>query len=105
MGSNSMMSSMMSTDIFYEMPENTSLYEGQYEVKAGHWPENYNECVVILTSSGSISDFMLYTLGLRDAVELDDMIKQFIDEETVETPGDMGSYSYEDILGITFKLV
>ena len=59
----------------------------------------------MLTSGGSISDFMLYTLGLRDAVELDDMIEQFIDEETVETPGDMGSYSYEDILGITFKLV
>lgn len=48
---------------------------------------------------------MLYTLGLRDAVELDDMIQQFIDEETVETPGDMDSYSYEDILGTTFKLV
>ena len=105
MGSNSMMSSMMGTDVFYEMPENTSLYEGQYEVKAGRWPENYNECVVVLTSDGSISDFMLYTLGLRDAVELDDMIKQFIDEETVETPKDMGSYSYEDILGISFKLV
>lgn len=105
MGSNSMMSSMMGTDVFYEMPENTSLYEGQYEVKAGRWPENYNECVVVLTSDGSISDFMLYTLGLRDAVELDDMIKQFIDEETVETPKNMGSYSYEDILGISFKLV
>lgn len=105
MGSNSMMSSMMGTDVFYEMPENTSLYEGQYEVKAGRWPENYNECVVVLTSDGSISDFMLYTLGLRDAVELDDMIKQFIDEETVETPKDMGSYSYEDILGVSFKLV
>ena len=105
MGSNSMMSSMMGTDIFYEMPEDTSLYKGQYDVKAGRWPENYNECVVVLTSGGSISDFMLYTLGLRDAVELDDMIEQFIDEETVETPGDMGSYSYEDILGITFKLV
>lgn len=105
MGSNSMMSSMMGTDVFYEMPENTSLYENQYEVKAGRWPENYNECVVVLTSDGSISDFMLYTLGLRDAVELDDMIQQFIDEETVETPGDMGSYSYKDILGTTFKLV
>lgn len=105
MGSNSMMSSMMGTDVFYEMPENTSLYEGQYEVKAGRWPENYNECVVVLTSDGSISDFMLYTLGLRDAMELDDMIKQFIDEETVETPKDMGSYSYEDILGGSFKLV
>lgn len=105
MSSNSMMSSMMGTDVFYEMPENSSLYEGQYEVKAGHWPENYNECVVVLTSNGSISDFMLYTLGLRDAMELDDMIKQFLDEETVNIPEDMGSYTYDDILGITFKLV
>lgn len=105
MGSNSMMSSMMGTDVFYEMPENASLYENQYEVKAGRWPENYNECVVVLTANGSISDFMLYTLGLRDAVELDDMIQQFIDEETVDTPKDMGSYTYEDILGITFKRI
>ncbi len=65
-GSNSMMSSMMSTDMFYEMPENENLYKGQYDVKAGRWPENYNECVVVLTSNGNVSDFMLYTLGLRD---------------------------------------
>ena len=104
-GSNSMMSSMMSTDVFYEMPENASLYENQYDVKAGHWPENYNECVVVLSSSGNISDFMLYTLGLRDAMELDEMIQQFIDEETIETPDNMGSYTYDDILGTTFKLV
>ena len=57
-GSNSMMSSMMSTDVFYEMPENTGLYENQYDVKAGRWPKSYNECVVVLTSSGGISDFM-----------------------------------------------
>ncbi len=60
------MSSMMSTDVFYEMPENEQLYEGQYDVKAGRWPENYNECVLVLTSGGGMSDFMLYTLGLRD---------------------------------------
>ena len=39
---------------------------------------------------------MLYTLGLRDAVELDEMIRQFINEEDIETPENMGSYSYED---------
>ena len=55
--SNSMMSSMMSTNVFYEMPENPDLYEGQYDVKAGRWPENYNECVLVLTSGGSMSDF------------------------------------------------
>ena len=103
--SSSMMSSMMSTDVFYEMPENTNLYIDQYDVKAGRWPENYNECVLVLTSGGSISDFMLYTMGLRDSVELDDMIRQFINEEDVEVPENMGTYTYEDILGITFKLV
>ena len=103
--SNSMMSAMMSTDIFYEMPENASLYKGQYDVKAGRWPESYDECVVVLTNSGSISDFMLYTLGLRDSVELDDMIQQFVDEENVDTPDDLGSYTYEDLLSASFKLV
>jgi putative ABC transport system permease protein len=104
-GSNSLMSSMMSTNVFYEMPENDSLYINQYEVKAGRWPENYNECVVVLTSGGGISDFMLYTLGLRDPLELDEMVQQFADEETVETPDDLGEYTYNDLLGITFKLV
>ena len=104
-GSNSMMSAMMSTDVFYEMPENTDLYQGQYDIKAGRWPQNYNECVIVLTSSGNISDFLLYTLGLRDSNELDAMIQQFIDEENVDTPGDMGDYSYEDLLGASFKLV
>ena len=104
-GSNSMMSSIMSTDVFYEMPENAGLYESQYDVKAGRWPENYNECVLVLTSGGGISDFLLYTLGLRDSMELDEMIQQFIDEENIDTPENMGSYSYDDLIGITFKLV
>lgn len=103
--SSSMMSSMMGTDVFYEMPETEELYITQYDVKAGRWPENYNECVLVLTQGGSISDFMLYTLGLRDPLELDEMIRQFIDEENVDTPEDIGTYNYDDILGITFKLV
>ena len=103
--SNSMMSSMMSTDMFYEMPEDTDLYEGQYDVKAGRWPENYNECVVVLTPGGSISDFLLYTLGLRDEEELERMVQQFVNEETIEVPDKIRDYSYDEILGIRFKLV
>ena len=102
-GSNSLMSSMMSTNVFFEMPENTDLYEGQYDVKAGRWPKKYNECVLVLTPDGSMSDFLLYTLGLRDQVELDDMIKQFINEETIKTPENIGTYTYDDILGKTFN--
>ena len=103
--SNSMMSSMMSTDVFYEMPENERLYKDQYDVKAGRWPENYNECVVVLTSGGSMSDFLLYTLGLRDPLELDEMVEQFMNEENITVPDDMGTYDYDDILGTQFRLV
>lgn len=54
---------MMNTDVFHPMPEDTSLFQKQYEVKAGRWPERYNECVVVLTSGGSISDLALYAMG------------------------------------------
>ena len=102
---NSMMSSMMSTNVFFPMPNNSELYESQYDVKAGKWPSNYNECVLVLTSRGNISDFLLYTLGLRDYSELDDLVTQFSNGQNVDTPENLGSYSYDDILGTTFKLI
>ena len=103
--SNSLMSMSMSTDVFYEMPSDPNLYESQYDVKAGHWPENHNEVVLVLTGNGNISDFMLYTLGLRDANEFDDMVKKFAAEEEVTAPDNIEQPTYDDILGITFKLV
>ena len=102
---NSMMSSMMSTDVFFQMPADANLYKDQYDIKAGNWPTNYNECVLVLSSKGNVSDFLLYTLGLRDHSELDDLVTQFSNDEDVDTPDNLGSYSYNDILGITFKLV
>ena len=101
----SVLSSMYSTDVFYEMPEETSLYLDQYEVLAGHWPENYNECVLVTTQGGSISDFMLYAMGLRDQKELKDMLTQFMDGENVTAPTDIRDYTYDELLDITFKVV
>ena len=103
--SNSIMSSTMSTDVFHEMPEDADLYKDQYDVKVGRWPENYKECVLVLTSQGDISDFLQYTLGLRDGKELDDMVQKFMAEEAVETPENEGPYTYDEILGKKFKLV
>ena len=103
--SNSIMSMTMSTDVFYEMPEKASLYEGQYDIKAGRWPKNYQECVLVLTPNGNISDFLQYTLGLRDSRELEEMVEKFMAEETVETPTQADGYSYDQILGTTFRLV
>ncbi|MGN1113345.1 MAG: ATP-binding cassette domain-containing protein, partial [Acutalibacteraceae bacterium] len=104
-GANSMMSMVMSTDVFHEMPENEELYKKQYDVKAGRWPEKYNECVLVLSAGGNISDFAMYALGLRDSVELEDMIKQFIAEEDVKEVDDIKPFSYDEILGKEFKLV
>lgn len=102
---NSLMSMMMNTDVFHQMPENAALYQNQYDIKAGRWPERYDECVVVLSKGGNISDFMLYALGLRDASELDEMIARFRAEEQVEAPDGLYTYQYEELLGIRFKLV
>lgn len=103
--SNSMVASMTSTDVFAAMPANTDLFADQYDMKAGHWPQNYNECVLVLSSRGSISDFLLYTLGLRDYDDLDAMIHQFAANENVTVPENTTAYDYDDILGLTFKLI
>ena len=79
--SSSLLSSMTNTDVFFEMPQNAGLYQDQYDVMAGRWPEDYNECVVVLSAGGSISDFALYTLGLRDSLELEEMLRQFANDE------------------------
>lgn len=102
---NSFMSSMMSTNVFFQMPSDENLYINQYDVKAGKWPENYNECVLVLSSNGGMSDFLLYTLGLRDYDELDEWVKDFSNDKNVTVPENLGEYSYDDIIGKTFKLV
>ena len=104
-GTNGIMSSMMSTNIFYETPSDPSLYESQYDVVAGTWPTKYNEVIVVLTPNGNVSDFMLYAMGLRDRTELTDMVREFSNEEEVTAPADRMSLDYEDLLGVTFKLV
>ncbi len=103
--SSSLLSSVMSTDVFYQLPSASSLYEDQYDVVAGRWPESYDELVLVLTPGGSISDFLQYTLGLRDYDELEDMVSQFASDEEVSTPDDVSGYSYDDLLGTTFSLV
>ena len=102
---NSLMSSMMSTDIFYQIPSDSKLYEEQYDIKAGKLPTSYNECVLVLSQSGNISDFVLYALGLRNYDEFSNIINQVMSGKNVESPEYLDDYSYEDILGITFKLI
>ncbi len=101
----SMFSSTGSMSVFYQMPRNEALYKDQYEVVAGKWPENEQEMILVLTERGNISDLTMYALGLRDSSELDQMIKDFQEGKEVTVSTSFDSYSYEDILGTSYKLV
>ena len=104
-GVSSMLSQFSSTDSFRPMPSSAALYENQYDVKAGRWPEAWNECVVVLTARGRIPDLTLYTLGLKDAAELDEMVRRFAQGEAVVSDGPELSLRYDDLLGIRFKVL
>ena len=102
--SNSLMSMSMSSDMFSEMSQ-SDIVMGQYDVVAGHWPEKENELVLVLSRTGRINDFLSYVLGLRDHKELETMVKQFSEEEDVKLPDTEIDVTYDDILGMKFKLV
>ena len=103
--SNGIMSSMMSTNIFFKLPANMNQVDSQYDVVAGHWPENYNEVVAVLTPNGNVSDFMLYSMGLRDHKELEEMVREFANEEEVQVPDSTLDLDYDDLMNVEFKLV
>ena len=101
----SLLSQFSSTDSFKAMPAEPALYEDQYEVKAGRWPEAWNECVVVLTSRGRVTDLTLYALGIKDHAELEELVRRFAQGEPVEIPDEELSLRYDDLLGIRFKVL
>lgn len=102
---NSIMSSIVDTDVFTQLPESDDLYKDSYTVLAGRWPESWNECVMVMDSEGGTTDLALYVTGFEDTADLEGMISQFIEGDTVEQPEITGTYSYDDFLGVTFKVV
>ena len=99
-------SSAFNTDVFRALPSDESLYKNSYDLKAGRWAENYNECMLVISTSGRITDTILYTLGLKNADELTRMMEAFSAGETVkEEKGPLQEFSFEDFVGISFKLV
>ena len=93
-------------DFFHALPEEEDLYRNQYDLLAGSWPDQADECILILSSPDHISDLLLYTLGLKDAAEYDRMIQQFANgENVVIEEHEIGNYQYTDFLGISFHVV
>lgn len=97
--------SMSEMSGFCSLPKNEALYKDTYTVAAGRWPENANECVLVLHQDGTIDDAMLYTLGLRSNQEMLDAIKNYAKDEKVNLPEEYDDITFNDVLGKTFKVV
>lgn len=93
-----------SMDMWTQMLDNDTLLKQQYDVLAGHWPENKNEVVLVVDKNNEISDFTLYTLGLRDSKELSDMVSTILAGGEVPELEQM-VFTYDDLLNLKFKVV
>ncbi len=97
-------SSMSNTDVWQEMLDNEELLHLQYDVLAGTWPQAYNEVVLIVNENNEISDYTLYTLGLKDQKELEEDWKAIENGEQIEEH-EQTSYTYDELLNLSFKLI
>ena len=103
-GNMQMSSSFSNTEVWTRLFENKEFLKKQYDVIAGRMPEKYNEIVLAVDKNNQISDYALYSLGLKDSAELEEMMKKAQAGEKIEPTAEV-SYSYDDILGLKFKLL
>ncbi len=104
---NNLMSSFSfgSNSIFSEMNENIESYKDQYEVLKGRWPEKYDELVIVLSEPNSISDLLVYSLGLRDTSELKTIMTNVMSGEPAGVDNESLKFTYDDLLNIDLRLV
>ena len=93
--------------VFNEMIDDQELLESQYDVVAGRWATAADECVLVLTQSGRISDYTLYGIGVLDPAELTKMVSSAMSgtagDNTVERED--VDFTYDDALGLSFKVI
>ncbi|MBE6569346.1 MAG: ABC transporter ATP-binding protein/permease [Ruminococcaceae bacterium] len=102
-GMQAMMSTSSGMNIWQEMIDNEELMRQQYDVLAGRWPEEKHEVVLVVDSRNEINDVYLYALGLKDQDEIPDILAAAMKGDPYETAD--ASYSYEEILDLSFRLV
>ena len=107
MAGGSMMSAYMDTDVFHEMLDNRAMLENQYDVLQGRWPERYDELIVVLSDPHQITDYMAYTLGLKDPAELNELISAVMRGETLEEDAlsKPMEWNYDDLMALKFRMV
>ncbi len=75
----------------------------QYDVIHGHWPEAYNEVVLVVNENNEVSDFALLALGLTTLDEAKETWNKIEEGEEINTQ--LKKWSYEDICNMSFRFV
>ncbi|MCL1858176.1 MAG: ABC transporter ATP-binding protein/permease [Oscillospiraceae bacterium] len=109
-GMGNMMGSMAGMEVWQELLDNEDVLNAQFDVIAGRMPEKYNEVVLIVDENNAVTDFTLYTLGLKDRQDLADIFSRDPDEDDDVTENKDGeeeqlTFTYDEILALNFKLV
>ena len=102
-GSTSIMGSQ--TSIYGQMLDDKESLDESYDMLAGHWPENYNEMIIVLYDKNTISDLLVYSLGLRNTDELEDIVTKIMSGEQVELNNEPKTFSYEDLMNVDLRLI
>ncbi|MDO5338564.1 MAG: ABC transporter ATP-binding protein/permease [Eubacteriales bacterium] len=92
------------SSVWKQLLGNQQVLDEQYDVLAGHWPENFNEVVLVVDKNNEVDDYTLYSLGLKDPEEVRTLFKKMMVGESYETEKDT-SYTFDQILDTEFKLV
>ena len=92
------------SSVWNQLLGNQQVLDEQYDILAGHWPENFNEVVLVADKNNEVDDYTLYSLGLKDPEEVRTLFKKMMVGESYETEKDI-SYTFDEILDTEFKLV
>ena len=104
-GSTTSLMTSFSSSTYSQMIDDKELLNNSYDILAGRWPEKYDEMIIVLSERGSISDFLIYQLGLRDTEELTDIVTKLMSGEKVELNNEPMTFTYEDLMNTELKLI
>ena len=90
-------------NVFTPLLNNDELLKSQYAVLAGRLPEAMDEVVIMLNSRNELSDYTLYSIGLRDQSELKEQFEQLMRGVPIET--EELEFSYDELLNMRFRML
>ncbi len=100
-------SGMMSTytSVYSQMIDDEDTILNSYDILAGRLPQNYDEMIIVLSDRNTISDLLVYSLGLRDTEELKDIVSKMMKGEIAEVRNTPLEFTFEELMNTELKLI